>query len=105
MGYIDGEEDIESSGSDPVLINAVYHDLGLLGGDELWGSTRFDSHGYMSGYDKFPDISVLQVKYPNIEFKIIPDPDETPGFHVDDTFGGDITVAYRLKGSEGWHLG
>ena len=108
MGYTPGEENIKSAGEDDELMAAVYSDLMVLergrGFPKLYGSTRFGSHGYVAGFTYAPDISVLQVKYPEIEFKIIPEPIE-PEFHVDDQFGDDITVAYRIKGSRGWHLG
>jgi hypothetical protein len=109
MAYVPGEEDIESVDADEGLVDAVYKDLITLGSrnpqwDQLWGSTRFGSHGYITGFNALPDISVLQVKYPEIEFKITPEPTEL-GFHTDDQFGEGITVTWRIKGSKGWHLG
>lgn len=106
MGYFPGEEEVESAREDDELVSAVYRDLDTLAtksGSTVYGSTRFDSHGYLAGWDQVPDISILQVKFPEIEFRVTPTEETQPGFHDNDEFADVIQVAYRIKGSKGWH--
>lgn len=107
MGYIPGEEDIKSV-KNPELVSNVCQVLKKLGGHGVYGSTRFGSHGYLSGFEQMPDMEALQVMFPTMEFDVEgADPDLTQsqeGLSDVDTFG-DITIAFRTKGSAGWHKG
>lgn len=106
MGYFPGEEDVVSADEDDKLVSAVYRDLHTIGdksGATVYGSTRFGSHGYLAGWNQIPDVSVLQVKYPTIEFRVTPTEANQPGFHDEDEFSDVIQVAFRIKGSRGWH--
>jgi len=85
MSHIPGEDRARVV-ADPETISAVYTLLKDMGG---WGSTRFGSHGYVSGL-VVADLSKIQKKFPTIEFKI------TAG---EDTF----MVEFRTKGSASWH--
>jgi hypothetical protein len=105
MGYVPGEEHIKSV-ENPKLINQVYQTLKKLGGD-VSGSTRFDSHGYLSGFEELPDMEALQVMFPNVEFDVYPPQHQKqmsqPGNLDDQDTFGDITISFRTKGSQGWH--
>lgn len=107
MAYIPGEEDIESV-EDDELVSKVYRTLKKLGGHVVWGSTRFDSHGYLEGFEHLPDMEALQIMFPTIEFNVVgADPNlvqSQEGLPDVDTFG-DILIAFRTKGSAGWHKG
>jgi hypothetical protein len=106
MAYIPGEDELESAGDDDRLLTSVYSDIISLEPGKtfpnIYGSTRFGSHGYVTGFTIAPDISFLEVHYHELEFKIIPEHTGS-GLHDDDQFG-DTTVAFRIKGSKGWHL-
>lgn len=90
MAYVKSEEKITKTVEDAKQIDDVYVVLAKTN-KTAYGSTRFDSHGYICGL-KTVDLSKIQNKFPTIEFKIFHDPIS-------------LVVCFRTKGSTGWHGG
>lgn len=82
MAYVAGEERIESV-EDKQAVDAAFEALRRPGS---WGSTRFDSHGYVSGLKERPAV-VLD----GIEIR------------VTENANGTFKARFRTKGSRGWH--
>lgn len=105
MSYIKGEEKITKTVKDAATIEKVFNFLMAHKKKAkvvaAFGSTRFDSHGYvafmLSAFNSVP-IWKAQRKFPNIEFKISADGKEGELPHW-------LYVEYRTKGSTGWHPG
>jgi hypothetical protein len=85
---IPGEDDIKSVENQDLIANVYDELVNLVDANDAFGSTRFDSHGYMGGFTNFPDIRMLIERFPEVEFKFIYD-----------------MIVFRTKGSTGWYDG
>lgn len=88
MAYVEGEWKITKTVEDAKQINDVYDTIAKTD-KTAYGSTRFNSHGYICGL-KTVDLSKIQRNFPAIEFKISHNPIS-------------LVVCFRTKGSTGWH--
>jgi hypothetical protein len=99
MAYVRGEEKITKTVESPEVAKAygMIHKM-MPRTDEPglvpWGSTRFDSHGYVMSIVRkgILNLSIWRVQRacPSLEFR----------FHVSNNV---FCVMFRTKGSTGWH--
>lgn len=86
MSYVKGEEKVTKTVENRELIETVYKKLKTT---EAYGSTRFDSHGYLTRLGRV-NTDELRKEFPAIEFKEV-------------NHDGQLTICFRTKGSTGWH--
>jgi len=74
--------------------------------NNLYGSTRYDGCGYVAGFTSFPNIEQFEIEFPDIEFRVNPDPklftSNIDGIHDVDEWIDEIAIQFRIRGNKGW---